>query len=227
MAARGAALTGLTEAQLAGREPSQDFVAFVVSAIANDQLLPDRLPSEVKSGQPISLTACPGEYESASLALYGLADLPEVRFAVSDLRSPTGTIPASALDLWVAKVWYQAGCNVGFQNESLRGLPLRLPALLRPCLGRLRRSHLPGPQRGLFHRERRHSYRAMGRLSGRVRRPALPGHVGALDRTGPARGGAAAEWARRARLKLLRMPPDGANLGDLRREMIADILALQ
>lgn len=119
LSAQGVALAGLTEAQLAGREPVQDFLAFVVPAITNDRLLPDRLPAGVKSGQAIALMACPGEYESASFALYALADLPEVRVTASDLQGPGGRIPAAALDLRVVKVWYQAGRNVGFQNEYL------------------------------------------------------------------------------------------------------------
>jgi len=119
LSAQGIVLAGLTEAQLAGKEPVPECLAFVVPAITNDRLLPNRLPPDVKSGQPLALTACPGEYEAGSFALYALSNLREVRLTASDLRGPAGTIPASALDLRVVKVWYQAGRNVGFQNERL------------------------------------------------------------------------------------------------------------
>lgn len=119
LATRGLVFAGLTQAQLAGKEPMQDFLTFVTPAITNNRVLPNYLPPEAKSGEPIQLTACPGEYESGSFGVYALSDMKGVRLTVSDLKGQGGTIPTSALDLRVVKVWYQAGYNVGFQNKYL------------------------------------------------------------------------------------------------------------
>lgn len=119
LSARGVVLAGLSEGQLAGKEPLQEFIGFTVPAITNNRLLPNRLPPEVKNGQPVELTACPGEYESGSFGIYAMSDLKAVRVQATDLQGERETIPSSALDLRVVKVWYQAGRNVGFLDEHL------------------------------------------------------------------------------------------------------------
>ncbi len=110
---------GLTLAQLSGQEPFSDFRVFLLPAITNEKRLPHQLPADPLAGPTLSLTACPGEYESASFGIFALQDLNGVQVSASDLTGPSGTLPASALDLRVVKVWYQAGRNVGFQNLKL------------------------------------------------------------------------------------------------------------
>ncbi|MCK5802479.1 MAG: carbohydrate binding family 9 domain-containing protein, partial [Lentisphaeria bacterium] len=110
---------GLSQAQLSGREPIPDFKVFILPAITNVRTLPRRLPAHALPGRTIELTACPLEYESANFALYALADLKDIRLTASDLTCPAGTVPASALDLRVVKVWYQGGHGIGFQNLRL------------------------------------------------------------------------------------------------------------
>ena len=119
LVARSVLFCGLTEAQLAGQAPVPELFAFAVPAITNHRILPTRLPADAKADAPLALTACPGEYESASFGVYALADAKAVQVAVTDLRGPAASIPADAMDLRVVKVWYQAGRNVGFLNERL------------------------------------------------------------------------------------------------------------
>ena len=110
---------GLTIAQLSGQEPISEFRVFLLPAIANEKRLPHQLPPDALPGPTMTLTACPGEYESASFGVFALQNLNGIKVSASDLTGPAGTVPASALDLRVVKVWYQAGRNVGFQNLKL------------------------------------------------------------------------------------------------------------
>ncbi|MBC8443141.1 hypothetical protein H8D79_00295, partial [PVC group bacterium] len=116
LSAKAGFCAGLRPAQLSGREPIPDFLTFILPAITNERVLPRSLPTHVLPGHTIKLVACPGEYESGSVGIYALADLPRVRLTASDLEGPAGAIPASGLDLRTVKVWYQGGRNVGFQN---------------------------------------------------------------------------------------------------------------
>jgi len=111
--------TGLTLAQLRGEAPISDFKVFLLPAITNVKRLPQQLPSDALPGPTMALTACPGEYESASFGIFALQNLNGIKVTASDLTGPAGVVPSSALDLRVVKVWYQAGRNVGFQNLKL------------------------------------------------------------------------------------------------------------
>jgi len=57
----------------------------------------------------LSLAACPGETESASLVLWAPADVAGLLPQVSALKGPGAIIPASAVDVKWVKCWYQAG----------------------------------------------------------------------------------------------------------------------
>lgn len=110
---------GLTLAQLAGREALSPFKVMVVPAITDAQLLPQQMPTKTLPENKLILTACPGEYEPASFGIFALDTTQDVRLVATDLTGDAGKIPAGALDLRVVKVWYQAGTNVGFQNQKL------------------------------------------------------------------------------------------------------------
>ena len=109
----------LSPAQLSGRDPIADLATFILPAITNKRMLPRGRPAHALPGRTMELTACPREYESGSFGIHALADLKRIRLTASDLKCPAGTVPASALDLRVVKVWYQAGRGVGFQNVKL------------------------------------------------------------------------------------------------------------
>jgi len=119
LSAKAGFCAGLSPAQLSGREPIPDFLTFILPAITNERMLPRSLPTHVLPGRALKLVACPREYESGSFGIYALSDLSRVRLSASDCQGPAGTIPTSALDLRVVKVWYQGGRNVGFQNVKI------------------------------------------------------------------------------------------------------------
>jgi len=86
-----------------------DFPVYVTPAITNDVLLPTSVPSSGYLSEVISLFASPGEYEPASFSIRAPQDLQDVTIQISDLTSGGTTIPASAVDIDVVKVWYQGG----------------------------------------------------------------------------------------------------------------------
>ena len=119
LAAKAGFCAGLSPAQLSGKEPIADFLTFLVPAITNERVLPRRLPTHALKAKTMKLVACPGQYESASFAVYALTDVAAVRLKASALKGPAGVVPASAVDLRVVKVWYQAGRRVSFQNQKV------------------------------------------------------------------------------------------------------------
>lgn len=86
------------------------FVAYDVPAMAETMRLPDAYPFDGVPGSPVRIVSALGEYEPGSFVVYPLASHGKVDFKVGDLKSADGAVfPASALDLKVVKVWYQAG----------------------------------------------------------------------------------------------------------------------
>jgi hypothetical protein len=60
-------------------------------------------------GNSISISACHDEFEAASFVMTATKDLSELTLHVPTLSSSQGnTIPASAIDVRIVKVWYQA-----------------------------------------------------------------------------------------------------------------------
>ena len=110
---------GLTQAQLRGEAPIPDFKVFLLPTITDEKRLPHQLPPDALPGPTMALTACPGEYESASFGIYALQSLNGIKMSASDLVGPGGVVPGGALDLRVVKVWYQSGRDVDFQNLKL------------------------------------------------------------------------------------------------------------
>jgi len=93
-----------------GREPWQ---LFITDAITNERLLSNRWPQHVRTHDRIEITACPGEYESATFSIYAIRDVEEVELSIRDLRSGGETLSASCIDPYIVKCWYQAGRGIG------------------------------------------------------------------------------------------------------------------
>lgn len=71
------------------------------------------------AGGSLATAACPGEYESVSAFIHAFQDLPGLRVSCSDLKGPAGTIPASAVDMYIVKAWYQgASNNIGYTPKK-------------------------------------------------------------------------------------------------------------
>jgi len=89
-----------------GKAPWQ---IFITRAITNHRLLSNQWPGEIATLPAIRLSACHGEYESATFSVYAVRDLHNIRVAISDLKSNDHTLPASLIEPYAVKCWYQAG----------------------------------------------------------------------------------------------------------------------
>jgi hypothetical protein len=69
----------------------------------------------------VYITATPGEYEPASLAIEAFANLDNLSVSVSNLnRNGGGTIPSSNIDISVVKCWYQSGSDtIGYLGQKI------------------------------------------------------------------------------------------------------------
>jgi len=85
---------------------------FITPAMTNDRLLDNRWPHGLASLPSLAMTACRGEYESATFSVYAVRDLADVRLAISDLTCGDAVLPGSCVEPFVVKCWYQAGRNV-------------------------------------------------------------------------------------------------------------------
>ena len=99
-------------------------VVYRLDPITNVRVLPDCFPEVPgKAGGLLSLSACRGEYESASFAVYAPRELENVRLEISDFRFGKHVLPKSHLELFVVKCWYQAGRDVMFHDGVKRLVP--------------------------------------------------------------------------------------------------------
>lgn len=83
------------------------------------------LPAPAAVGQPVTITACRGEYEPGTLFLLAVEDLPDTTIEITPLRRGRTTLPASAFDLYILKNWYQAGTD-----STVAPTPVFVPELL-------------------------------------------------------------------------------------------------
>ncbi len=112
-----------------GQKEDKGYVYYVVDALSNIKRTAEVYPVDGKLGGALQFIAAQDEYEPASLVMYPFRDATEVELTPGPLTGPKGTIPASALDLKVVKIWYQAGnaWHSYFANASERQ---RIPELL-------------------------------------------------------------------------------------------------
>lgn len=88
---------------------SQLFAYYVVPPMSNIKRTQFQYPEDGVLGGPIRIIAAKGEFEPASVVFFPFADAKKVEVKVSDLKGKNGTIPSSAIDLKIIKVWYQTG----------------------------------------------------------------------------------------------------------------------
>jgi len=90
---------------------------------------PHELAAHSLPDSTVRLAACPREYEPVSFAIHADKPLTNIRVTAGDLKSGGGgggSIPASAIDIRVVQVWYQAGTWLYVRKEK----PLLTPELL-------------------------------------------------------------------------------------------------
>ncbi|MDP7130932.1 MAG: hypothetical protein QF437_10615 [Planctomycetota bacterium] len=85
-------------------------VYYVVPPLSDIPRTPDRYPADGVALGPVEVIAAQGEFEPASLVVRSLKAVDRFIIRAQDLQGPDGaTIPASALDIKLIKVWYQSG----------------------------------------------------------------------------------------------------------------------
>jgi len=102
---------------------SQPFIAYTMAGITNTNertLLTHAIPLGAAVAEPLTLAACPGEYEPASFCLWAREKLDNVTVTCSDLEGPAGAISADAVDVRILKCWFQAG--VGMEDVTHKTL---------------------------------------------------------------------------------------------------------
>lgn len=99
-----------------GREPWE---IFITDAMTNRQLLSNRWPQGIETFRRVEFTATPGEYESATFAIYAVDAVDNVTLEISDLRSGDATLESSVIDPYVVKCWYQAGRGISDLGQRL------------------------------------------------------------------------------------------------------------
>ena len=105
-ATRRQSFCGLWEERRAEAEPHRDISVeerrrgYVAAEVhCSDDSHPWSRPSPGASRERIELFATPGAQEQASFAVFGLRDLDDVTFSLSEMRGEAGALPASAFTL--------------------------------------------------------------------------------------------------------------------------------
>jgi hypothetical protein len=89
--------------------PGQAIIPFPWDPITSTKVLPFNYAIPAAPGNTISMTACRDEFEAASFIITPQKDLSGVNIIVPNLYDAQGnSIPSSAIDVRLVKVWYQA-----------------------------------------------------------------------------------------------------------------------
>ena len=92
--------------------PSSPYIIWIIEPISNENVLPKKFPVPGIVGTGLSLSACPGEYEPASFAIYGFKALRDVTVTWGEAISGEFTLPSSQIEVHIVKCWWQAGVGV-------------------------------------------------------------------------------------------------------------------
>ena len=95
-------------AQPARAAAGSGITIYVVPAMTDDWILPTTVVDASYISSDISVSACPGEYESASFVVRPNQEIGALTATASALSDPAGTIAASNIDIKLVKVWWQA-----------------------------------------------------------------------------------------------------------------------
>lgn len=97
---------------LPGAVWAQDFVLAPHPPLVDAQkVLPDFVPDPADHGQPIRVSLCRNEFESASFVMRSSIPRYTVDVEVSDLQNSDAAISSSAVDVRWVKCWYQSGTD--------------------------------------------------------------------------------------------------------------------
>ena len=107
--------------------PGQALIPFPWEPITSTKVLPFNYEIPAVPGNTISMTACRDEFEPASFIITSQKDLSGINIVVPNLYNNQGnSIPSSAIDVRLVKVWFQSG------NDTI--LPVTMGYYLTPEL---------------------------------------------------------------------------------------------
>ena len=92
--------------------PRFPYLVWIIDPISNEKVLPNKFPVPGIVGTELSISACPGEYEPASFAIYGFKALREITVECSEATSGEFTLPPAQIDIHIVKCWWQAGVGI-------------------------------------------------------------------------------------------------------------------
>ncbi|MCQ2389578.1 MAG: hypothetical protein MJ138_07675 [Kiritimatiellae bacterium] len=93
----------------AAKQQGAKLAYYVVPAMGALKRLSGTYPVDGRPFGDVSWVAARDEYEPASVQFFPYQDEDKVEIVASDLVGKQGTIPASAIDFTVVKIWYQGG----------------------------------------------------------------------------------------------------------------------
>ncbi len=97
--------------------PGQAIIPFPWEPITSVRVLPLNYEIPAAPGNTLSVTACRNEFEPTSFVINARKDLSGITITVPNLYDVQGnTIPSSALDVRLVKVWYQAAASNIYYN---------------------------------------------------------------------------------------------------------------
>lgn len=101
----------LPSAFAAGEAPWSEgpIECYSVPPLSSIRRLPDQLPEDARLGSELRMVAAQGEFEPASFLIRPRVDIAKLELKPTALTGPGGEIPASAVDIKIVKVWFQAG----------------------------------------------------------------------------------------------------------------------
>ena len=125
-------LKRLSEAVVAldkGRLATTGLMVYSTRPITSTMVLPHGAALTGEPAAGVNLSACPGEFEPASLVLWSPDGLKGLSIAATDLKGPGGAIPAANVDIKWVKCWYQGG-NAPYGIGVVRDRKALIPELL-------------------------------------------------------------------------------------------------
>jgi PKD repeat protein len=95
-----------------GSHPGQSLIPYPWDPVTSTRVLPFNYVIPAAPANNFSLAACPDEFESGSFIITSQKAVSGIGISVPDLKDDRGnTIPSSAIDARIVKVWYQASPN--------------------------------------------------------------------------------------------------------------------
>lgn len=131
-------LSQLKEAEAFYSEGSKESRALILKMPATKyiRLTGSNLPENLEKLNDFVINVCAGQYESLSFLIHGKEDLNDIRLSWGNFNAKRDHIEASAMDAYIAKVWYQAGIKSSDVKNKLltQELLVKNDALVRTDL---------------------------------------------------------------------------------------------